>query len=101
VDPDVPVPLVEPANHVEDQSVISHVFTEVSEVGGHLLEVFAIVGDGVVTLGKRTKLGVKVESTGLLNAKEVILDGDPGFIGGGAVVDHGVGKVGSDRAVQP
>jgi hypothetical protein len=98
VDPDVPVPLVEPANHVEDQSVISHVF---AEVGDHLLEVFAIVGDGVVTLGKRTKLGVKVESTGLLNAKEVILDGDPGFIGGGAVVDHGVGKVSSDRAVQP
>ena len=65
--------------------MISHVFAEVSEVGGHLLEVFAIVGDGVVTLGKRMKLGVKVESTGLLNAKEVILDGDSGFIGGGAV----------------
>jgi hypothetical protein len=55
VDPDVPVPLVEPANHVEDQSAVSHVFAKVSEAGGHLLEVFAIVGDGEVTLGKCAK----------------------------------------------
>jgi hypothetical protein len=101
VDPDVPIPLVEPANHVEDQSAVSHVFAEVSEVGGHLLEVFAIVSDGKITLGKGAKLGVEVESTSLLIADEVVLDGDPGFVGGGAVLDHGFSKVGSDRAVQP
>jgi len=101
MDADVLVALVEPTKHVEDQGAVSDVLVEVSEVVGHLLEALAILGDGEITLSKRAKFGVEVEGAGLLVAEEVILDGELGLTGGGAVVDHGVGEVSGDRAVEP
>jgi hypothetical protein len=101
MDADVLVTLVEPTKHVEDQCAVSDVLVEVSEVVGHLLEALAILGDGGITLRKHTKFGIEVEGAGLLVAEEVILDGELGLTGGGTVVDHGVGEVSGDRAVEP
>jgi hypothetical protein len=101
MDADVLVTLVEPTKHIEDQCAVSDVLVEVSEVVGHLLEALAILGDGGITLRKHTKFGIEVEGAGLLVAEEVILDGELGLTGGGTVVDHGVGEVSGDRAVEP
>lgn len=75
--------------------------TEVSEIVGHLLELLTVVGDRKIALSEDVKLGVEVESTCLLVAKEVLHDGDPCIASVGTVGDGGLSKVMVDRAVEP
>lgn len=62
---------VEPANNIEDETLVGDMLNEVTKGVGHGLEAPAVVGDGQITLNEGAEPCVEEESTGLVVAEEL------------------------------
>ena len=54
------VAVIEAAYHIQDENPVSDVFAQVPQLGHHLLERPAVIGDGKITLHELPGLGVEV-----------------------------------------
>jgi hypothetical protein len=68
---------VQPLKDVEDEDPIFSRCTEVSQIGGHGLELAAVLIDREATLNKSTKDSIKVKSMLLTVTEKLVLNGEP------------------------
>jgi len=97
-------PFVEAADDVEDEGAVLNGFAEVGEVVGHALELFAVIGDGEITLHKSSELGVEDEGASLAVTQALGLDSEPSGASGGAAgapSQDDVDEVAGEGPVEP
>jgi hypothetical protein len=76
---EVIVALVEAPEKVEDERAIGDRLPKVTRGGRHVLHLAAVLNDREIPLDKGSKGGVKVESTSLTVAEELLLNGNLGL----------------------
>jgi hypothetical protein len=69
--------LVQPSKDVEDEDLVFNGCAEVSQIGGHGLELTVVLIGREVTLNKSMKGSIKVKSTLLTVTEKLVLDGEP------------------------
>jgi hypothetical protein len=68
--------LIQPLKDVVDDDPVFNGCSEVSQIGGHGLELAAVFIDREVTLNKSTKDSIKVKSMLITVTKKLVLDGE-------------------------